>query len=609
MPRLRVFSSSLQRRLTSESLKPPVPYKALEQDSSTRVVQLKPGSGSQSIICNLEEILLVDEIKKYDAVSYTWGDLKKTRSIICSGSEVSVTAHLHGILHRLRRHDTDVALWIDQLCIDQSNVEERSRQVQLMEKIYNKAQSVVIWLGDEDAGSRTAFKLAREILALDAKQANIVLQRNNLESLGLPGWKSKDWQALIHFLKRPWFKRVWVMQEVVVSSHAMVVCGSESILWDDLVKVVKCVEYSGQSKSLTAMYKSNRLGGSDIIYMDDIREQQKQAQKANFLYLLMKCRARDATDPRDKVFALLGLSYYRITPDYSKADPEVYLELATYHVSQVLPGGRWKNTLSNLQKAEWIADLLFSAGNSDSEHLQSHLPSWVPDWSAGIERQQYGIGENRSIHPYRAGGDSLGEIEICHKTQLHLSGKLFDTVTMVGTARLSLEDGMWVKKHHRTISAWFEESNLIANYCPQPYPTGEPVGEVLKRTLIFGKTERGEEASREYVDTQYIMLINYLRGGWSCMDFGAFHEPHSQQLVNTAKGRILMLTKRGFLGLAPWRTRVGDTVCVLQGVPLPTILRGDLGHFKFMGECFVHGIMKGQVMNDNSIPIENIVLK
>ncbi len=197
---------------------------------------------------------------------------------------------------------------------------------------------------------------------------------------------------------------------------------------------------------------------------------------------------------------------------------------------------------------------------------------------------------------------------ILHNNELHLSGKLFDTVTRAGTVHLSYKNRLRGKDYRDRVQAWFTESNLVATHCPQPYPIGEPVGEVYKQTLIVGKTGSGSEASASYNDDRYRMWTKRLQGSLAPADFGLFYEDEPELLLKLAEGRTLILTEIGYLGLAPLGTQVGDTVCVLQGVPMPIILRPSSSYFKLVGECYMHGLMKGELMVDKDIAVRDIVL-
>lgn len=138
----------------------------LSQDA-IRLIRLLSGSNQDTIACDLLEVLLGDtEGVPYTALSYTWGDYSDTRSIYLNGVRFNVTRNLHQALYNLRRQSEDRYLWVDAICIDQSNTNERSHQVGQMRHVYQHAENVIIWLGES---SRDIDQLLESVNALDRR--------------------------------------------------------------------------------------------------------------------------------------------------------------------------------------------------------------------------------------------------------------------------------------------------------------------------------------------------------------------------------------------------------------------------------------------------------
>ena len=173
----------------------------LEPDS-IRLLRLMPYKSESiertEIQCELFNYSLQDQGKAshlYEALSYVWGDPKKTLSIRVNGKEFHVTVNLHAALMRLRDCYLQRILWVDAICIDQGNKEEKAKQVQLMAKIYSKAHRVIVWLGKGTFDTEEAL----EDIYLVAKE----------ESTELP---KKKVEAILNLLQGPWFQRIWVRE-------------------------------------------------------------------------------------------------------------------------------------------------------------------------------------------------------------------------------------------------------------------------------------------------------------------------------------------------------------------------------------------------------------
>jgi hypothetical protein len=132
----------------------------------------------------------------FDALSYAWGSGDGSKSILIDNHEYGVGANLHAALLHLRDGFVDRIVWVDAICIDQTNTEEKSRQVQSMAKIYAKASRVIVWLGEAAATSDQAL----EVLRMSPNQQSPPLDKINK-------------QAILDLLKRSWFERIWVRRQ------------------------------------------------------------------------------------------------------------------------------------------------------------------------------------------------------------------------------------------------------------------------------------------------------------------------------------------------------------------------------------------------------------
>lgn len=142
---------------------------------------------------------------EYEALSWCWGtDTKDCGIRIMTGtsqSRLAVTRELMLALKYLRHANKDRALWIDALCIDQANHEERNHQVQMMSRIYSCAQQVCVWLGEDNDDSATAITFIRDIMELE-----------NFDAISEKKENAHKWQSLLLLMQRPWFSRRWVVQ-------------------------------------------------------------------------------------------------------------------------------------------------------------------------------------------------------------------------------------------------------------------------------------------------------------------------------------------------------------------------------------------------------------
>lgn len=284
----------------------------------------------------------------YEAVSYTWADQTGNSSlsekIWISGKPLPITPNCAAVLRRFRRANARRILFIDAICIHQSNIQERNTQVLLMKDIYSKASRVVIYAGES---SDHSDKLLDYLSNMAISSPNSAMSYGG----GPQGYQLvADLQA---FLSRPWFHRIWILQEVLLAKRAILVAGDKSVNWWALSPMRL------QELSLKPALKDGLVPG---IY----RWTQSHVEAFDVLQALHAGRNCLSTDPRDKLYALLGLvdnvTRETVTPNYEWPTEEVFIYIAMYTILR-------RNAL----------DVVAYAGG---EQLVSNLPSWCPDWSA-----------------------------------------------------------------------------------------------------------------------------------------------------------------------------------------------------------------------------------
>ena len=169
---------------------------------------------------------------EYVALSYTWGSPNQTAKIEVNGIQVPNLEVALGVLRDKPAMRQGCALWVDALCIDQSNLFERSEVVGRMRDIYKRARSVVLWIGREDKDGAKAIQLITTLSAAFAKDFSIRLARclRDGECSIPPG----SWAALEALMQRPYWTRVWILQEVAMGNRSTpVLCGNHLVTWGE----------------------------------------------------------------------------------------------------------------------------------------------------------------------------------------------------------------------------------------------------------------------------------------------------------------------------------------------------------------------------------------
>lgn len=215
----RTLSTPRLTKGTQQHMASPQIYHHSLTGRSIRLLTVNSGDVDSPVSCTLEEASLDDESTSYYALSYCWGAVHSPIEIMCNSHPLLITPNLHAALLEYRRRGTNRPLWVDAICIDQSNVAERTSQVRIMQTIYSRAACVVVWLGEAEATDGPALEVLRAIHApwvtmRDSYGRNIPLFTGQDEATHDANLAARVpdayFDALAAFLLRPWFSRIWM---------------------------------------------------------------------------------------------------------------------------------------------------------------------------------------------------------------------------------------------------------------------------------------------------------------------------------------------------------------------------------------------------------------
>jgi hypothetical protein len=328
---------------------------------------------------DIEHFDFNDDCPPYKAVSYMWGPCSPTRIILLNGASFQVRENLWlFLLERSRTTESrDCLLWIDQICIYQSSSAERNHQVKMMGQIYRRAEAVLIWLGREDYhGDRQALR-------------NLPDSRN-LEHPSLLAVSDQCFRVW-SLCWRPYWRRLWVIQEIVLGHNITVMCGKELIPWDNFVN---CLDGSSDPR---AGLMAPRFVPE--VVLDIAREKRfyDQAGASSTLrYILDHFMKSECENPRDKVYGLLGLvkESKTVVIDYQKPVRDIYIDVVKTATKQenptssdVLPLTKFCSDLRQILdlnrlvsdgEIEGILGASYGKFNSEESKKRESLRFWLP---------------------------------------------------------------------------------------------------------------------------------------------------------------------------------------------------------------------------------------
>ncbi|KAM0435864.1 hypothetical protein ACHAPT_002755 [Fusarium lateritium] len=632
-------------------------------DQEIRLLHVEPGEFddpikayfSQASLKNVEEKSL-----NFDALSYCWGDVSDRIDIFLAPSRddssdeealrrFSVGRSAAEALRRLRRKDETLVIWIDAVCINQDDLEERAQQVTLMSSIYSLASAVHIWLGENNLGVETCLRLIRDIcnynnrqcpggercscsgtrhdLTLDEmdahmenqKQQNIPISFQGMwevfdihekswsrEIIDLAGWYNNTQLSFLMstLFENPWFTRVWVVQEALSAKQALVHCSGEQIPWEELLQVNSWLghpRFRGQSPHIMSqaimlpIWKSLKPKGRTTetpITPVDLEDTGKLSGIFDVFFAGLDLKS---TDPRDKLFALLTFADEThvagdlddlIHPNYDKSSERVFADFTRWWI-------REHGSLAILSAVHCHpARTWRRTVGSDYLEMEPNRPTWSVSNTGNSRWVQANL---NARFKFTAGGKTKPNIDLLKTSDplmIRLSGHYVSKIAAI--SRYPIEH-LYPFKH-----ANGEQSDICAVFDKIFDPCGFTGLWTLKPN-----DETVEKARVKYRDHVFAHWGYVERPKLRVLTPSKTPEPewYETKGVPMCFDPCFFVASDGRFGLCPWPSKEGDVIVVLHGGNVPYLLRpvkkedgSSAGTYEFVGECFVEGIMHGEFL-------------
>ncbi|RGP70274.1 heterokaryon incompatibility [Fusarium sporotrichioides] len=298
-------------------------YSPLDSEKlQIRLVELQPGSWSDDVRCTVK-IVDFAIAPAYECLSYVWGDAKVQRTIHVDGKPFNITGNLWLAMRRLRQIDAPRVLWVDAISIHQEDGHEKTQQVQMMGDIYKKCRLCIIWLGEDsgiidgDLTSAVAQQVV-EMLHILSKGSHLhempcfsVIEGQRTD---IPESYKPHFLALVEFLSLPWWRRIWIIQEMALPKTINFVYSSEEFSYDVLRSAVETLNShaGGCCKDVRTSLRAEAFDPllavqEQVDPLVSIRETQKQLLQTRLSQLRRQFHASEATNVKDLFYGLLGL--------------------------------------------------------------------------------------------------------------------------------------------------------------------------------------------------------------------------------------------------------------------------------------------------------------
>lgn len=587
------------------------PYTKL-QENQIRLFTLFPGDVTQ----RLHGMLWSTTSKMagaYTTLSYVWGPEDQPTHVMRTPlGDISIRQALYVALVNLRQKREPLTLWVDALCINQSDELEKARQITLLAEIFQRSTSTVAFIGGEEDHSDAIQMLmqvrACMVLGPSSEEWPEHLPRcpSLWEERGMPFPDDDTWASVAAFFANPWFRRAWIVQEAVIARRLQIVHGKTWVDWNHLFLAMVHID-----KELETTQRNETDSWIPFLKLGRLRHIEDRSGRVSILKLLENFRHAKSSDPRDKFFSLLGIAsdgnLEDFEPDYSTSLAEVIQRFAT-------------SLFRRFSEEKQSMLILYRAGLSQSDDL----PSWVPDWlvekPSGLHDA---LGRGTA---FEACGDLMEQIKCVPDTdELDVEASLVDEVEYVSESCNGVERSeqrRYFTEVKELVEAVFggvlDEEKIRRVIWEAPiagarHPKIALPGDVsiYDSWQAFARLLKLEWIDDENEVQEIQSFQQHLRDE-SESALEAKSRVYQSLLADEVRGwRFITFKERNLCGIAPNIVQKGDILHIFHGGIVPFITRRSEereGAYRLIGQCYIWGMMQGEGIRYDGLIKETVRL-
>ncbi|KAB2104040.1 hypothetical protein AG0111_0g7222 [Alternaria gaisen] len=583
-----------------------------------------------------------DGTHPFTALSYTWGlGSNDSWPLHIGNQQLSVLGSLAPLVQALRAKGAlldGTWWWIDSICIDQANLDERRMHVRHIKRIYRDAQKVVVWLGSQSDDSDCAQDFIHFLNGINTAK----LTTQALRDILLENQYEMSWVAFTNFFLRKWWTRIWTIQEFVIPTNISFWCGPRQLTRDSIFAALAVADRCNAPhfKDSVAFSHAFHRRRAWLLY-ESVRGSQKPLLLSLSALAAYLC-SNEATDDRDRIYGLSGLAMetHDLKISYTWSVEEVYLRFA-------------QSFIAKHRSLDIVAFAGLFTASPDSS-----LPSWVPDWRARVRplvmplmvSQSSGecvgnlrpprlLGRGIEGISYRAAGPTFAKYSF-EGSALLAHGFIIDAVDgLAGTSDIPLTQSSG--KHGLPSGSEILPEDILESifrclsldrgdrYLQQPMPRNFSRDFIqLCRLLLAERSYAVDGKFKDWFNSIKMLqfhgqsledIVRRLRNEDPSED-AEFVPGQDEYVQDSFFGRFsdtfgrmalrIMTTHNGRVGIAPEKAEQADLICVLLGCSIPLMIRkGEPGRFTIVGECFLDGCMRGEAWEENNITEEVLCIK